>query len=521
MVVITLAADEPLVEVNFLLHILDVLDRHSTSDQFRASYHCRGPGQVHTLRQHTEHINTDTGLPAAARATTSMVKPRDDPTLQHALSLFQDAFGSEPDIAAFAPGRVNLIGEHTDYNEGFVFPLALDLRTFVVGRGSLLVRPPNQKVPLTQCRVTSESHQGIVSFVADKGLAPGEPKWVNYVKGVVAEYLKDVPQGKYLVFEAAIASSVPLGSGLSSSASLEVSVATFLEQVLGTTPGKVQKALRCQSAEHKFAHVPCGIMDQFVSAMGRTGKVLLLDCQSQQETLVPLADPDLVILVTNSKVKHSLGSSEYPVRVTQCKAAVEGLRKKYPEIKSLRGASMEQLDSIRNDLPELVYKRARHVVTEDIRTLRCVKALKNKDYQAAGQAMVESHESLRDDYEVSCDELDFLVAEAMKVPGVLGSRMTGGGFGGCTVTLVRKQAAGLAAMNIKAAYRARFGVEAETFVTTPSTGASVVDLKKDEEGGRGGGRKGGRAGKVRYAMAGVAVLGVVVAIAMGLARRKV
>ncbi|GAB5033747.1 galactokinase 1 [Nannochloropsis oceanica] len=409
-----------------------------------------------------------------------MVKPRDDPTLQHALSLFQDAFGSEPDIAAFAPGRVNLIGEHTDYNEGFVFPLALDLRTFVVGRGSLLVRPPNQKVPLTQCRVTSESHQGIVSFVADKGLAPGEPKWVNYVKGVVAEYLKDVPQGKYLVFEAAIASSVPLGSGLSSSASLEVSVATFLEQVLGTTPGKVQKALRCQSAEHKFAHVPCGIMDQFVSAMGRTGKVLLLDCQSQQETLVPLADPDLVILVTNSK-----------------------------------------LDSIRNDLPELVYKRARHVVTEDIRTLRCVKALKNKDYQAAGQAMVESHESLRDDYEVSCDELDFLVAEAMKVPGVLGSRMTGGGFGGCTVTLVRKQAAGLAAMNIKAAYRARFGVEAETFVTTPSTGASVVDLKKDEEGGRGGGRKGGRAGKVRYAMAGVAVLGVVVAIAMGLARRKV
>ena len=220
-----------------------------------------------------------------------------------------------------------------------------------------------------------------------------------------------------------------------------VATATLLEGLLGGVKGVtgVDKALRCQKAEHTFADTPCGIMDQYISAMGSKGNLLLIDCRSKAFQLIPfggVGSKSPLILVTNSNVKHSLTGSEYPDRVKQCQRAVSVLKAKYPKVVALRDATMEMLDSIKDKLTDIEYNRAKHSIGEDIRTQATVDALKKKDFISVGKYMTQSHLSLQKDYEVSCPELDLLVELANQVPGVYGSRMTGGGFGGCTVTLV-------------------------------------------------------------------------------------
>jgi galactokinase len=274
-------------------------------------------------------------------------------------------------------------------------------------------------------------------------------------------------------FDAVIDSDVALGGGLSSSAALEVAAATLIEVMTGKRLEPMQKALLCQRAEHDFAHVPCGIMDQCSSIMGNDGNLLLLDCRSRTVRLVPLADPDVVVLIINSNVKHELGGTEYPTRRRQCHEAARHLG-----VSALRDVTTEQLQRQRDKLDEETYRRARHVVTENARVLQAAAAIGAGNWPTVGRLMFESHVSLRDDYQVSCAELDLLVDLAAgigPVGGVIGSRMTGGGFGGCTVSLVRRDALDDISLRIGGEYRRRTGREATLFVTRPVEGARVLE----------------------------------------------
>ncbi|KFV94938.1 Galactokinase, partial [Eurypyga helias] len=294
-------------------------------------------------------------------------------------------------------------------------------------------------------------------------LSPGQPRWANYVKGVIQHYRGGPVPG----FRAVVASDIPLGGGLSSSAALEVATYTFLQQLCPDDGDSVAKALACQKAEHTFASMPCGIMDQFISVMGKEGHALLIDCRSLETVLVPLTDASLAVLITNSNVRHTLTGSEYPTRRRQCEEAAAALSKA-----SLRDATMAELEAARSQLGEEVYRRARHVIAEIARTAQAAQALRDRDYGTFGRLMVESHSSLRDDYEVSCPELDELVAAALEVDGVYGSRMTGGGFGGCTVTLLEAGAAERAQHHIQEKYSGT----ATFYLTKPSGGAKVLPL---------------------------------------------
>lgn len=362
--------------------------------------------------------------------------------VKDAVGAFKSKFGAEPTVAACAPGRVNLIGEHTDYNDGFVFPMALPLVSVFVGR----------KNDTDQCRVQSLA-DGIdepkyVEFPVPSEaspLKPGTPKWANYVKGVVANY-----KGKVPGFDCVIITSVPIGGGVSSSASVEVGTYMFIDQLNGGLVNNVtkkEKALACQKAEHVYAGAPCGIMDQFISIMGEQDHALLIDCRSLESRLVPLVDPNVVVLVTNSNVKHSIESSEYSTRRAQCENAA-----KIIGLKSLRDANEKQLEDNKSKMDDMTYRRARHVIGEIKRTDDAATSLENNNYKLFGELMVQSHNSLRDDFEVSCPELDQLVEAAMEMEGVYGSRMTGGGFGGCTVTLLKKDAVSAALQHIKKRY---------------------------------------------------------------------
>ncbi|XP_041076810.1 galactokinase [Polyodon spathula] len=381
--------------------------------------------------------------------------------LVKARRVYRESFGdTEPEIAVSAPGRVNLIGEHTDYNDGLVLPMALPMVTVLVGS-----QTTDTSVSIvTAAEEADEPRRVDFPLPQDSNpLTPGEPKWANYVKGVIQHYRAGPLPG----FRAVIVSNVPLGGGLSSSASLEVAVYTFLQQICSDDNDLVAKALACQKAEHTFASMPCGIMDQFISVMGKEGHALLIDCRSLEATLVPLTNPGVVILITNSNVRHSLTGSEYPSRRRQCEEAARTLGKA-----SLREASMEDLAAAKDRLDSETSRRAHHVIGEIARTAQAAEALRAGEYREFGRLMVESHRSLRDNYNVSCPELDQLVAAAMEVEGVYGSRMTGGGFGGCTVTLLEASAVDRATQHIQEKYSGT----ATFYITTPSEGARALSL---------------------------------------------
>jgi galactokinase len=375
--------------------------------------------------------------------------------------IFQELFGSTEGLRAFrAPGRVNLIGEHTDYNLGFVLPVALDLATTVA------IAPTRDGM----LRIYSDQRHEMRQFKMEdlEGLAPAHD-WPDYPIGVAHELIKaGFPlQSANLL----ISSTVPEGSGLSSSAALEVSCAlAFLH---GRAFNPMELALLCQRAERNFVGMPCGIMDQYISVFGRRNCAVEIDCRSLGHRLVTLPE-GVAFVAVNTMVKHALAGSAYRDRVAECAAAVEVLRRQFPTVESLRDASPQQLAAVAPQLPDVVARRARHVVTEDVRVGRFVEASAAGDCQTMGRLMLESHSSLRDDYEVSCTELDFLVDRALRIDGVFGSRMTGGGFGGCTVTLLRSDAVAEFETRISDAYEAEFDVLPQVFACRPSDGAAEL-----------------------------------------------
>ena len=388
----------------------------------------------------------------------------------------RERFGVTPTHAAAAPGRVNLIGEHTDYSGGFVLPIAIDRACVAVGAAA---RDPSRS------RVLALDLDETVEADLRSGLAPSRDiaahvegtrvrvgSWASYVLGTAAKIWQraaragGAPGNIDLVFT----SSVPFGSGLSSSASLEVAVATMLERLWDLSLEPVAKAAICRAAEHEFAGVPCGIMDQYISAMGREGHALLIDCRAETAEPVPMPSAaSAVVVVMNTNVHHALAGGEYARRRDTCRAAADKLG-----VNELRDATPELLAGRGAALSETELRRARHVIGENARTLAAVAALRAGDLVAFGRLMDESHESLRDDYEVSCAELDTLVDAVREIPGVFGARMTGGGFGGCAIALVEPVAVGRLIGHVAARYRAAHRADCSAFTTRAGNGARAV-----------------------------------------------
>jgi galactokinase len=377
-------------------------------------------------------------------------------------SLMKDAFrklyGSAEGMRVFrAPGRVNLIGEHTDYNLGFVLPVALDLATYIA-------TAPSADGKL---RMYSEFRKEMREWnAADLGVLAPARHWTDYPIGVAQELLCAgfaIEPANLLV-----RSTVPEGSGLSSSAALEVSTALAL--LAGRSLDPLSLARLCQRAERNFVGMPCGIMDQYISVFGREHSAVEIDCRSLGHRFVELP-ADITFVAVNTMVKHALAGSAYQDRVAECAAAVAGIKQKFPGVESLRDVSPQQLESVAPSLPAVVARRARHVVTEDARVGRFVDASARGDLALMGKLLVESHRSLQHDYEVSCVELDFLVDTALAIDGVLGSRMTGGGFGGCTVTMLRPHAVPRFGQEMARAYQRQFHATPQVYPCRPSAGA--------------------------------------------------
>jgi galactokinase len=373
------------------------------------------------------------------------------------LQSFHDLAGAPATHVAYAPGRVNLIGEHTDYNGGFVLPFAIDLGV------SIAARPRTDSI----VRLWTEQHTDhCVEIDLSLPIAKAKPQWSNYVRGVIAGL--QAAGLKLPGFDALIYANLPAGGGLSSSAALEVSMATLGEILSGVSLDPVQKALLCQKAEHDFADTPCGIMDQYAVTFGQKGQLLLLDCQSQQFELVPMPQGEVSLLVINSMVKHSLSEGEYKKRRDECASAAASLG-----VGFLRDATTAQVDAARTSLGELRYRRAHHVTSENERTLAACAALKSASWQELGALMNASHASLRDDFAVSCTELDLIAATATEL-GAWGCRMTGGGFGGCCIALVPTSRAAEISEAVLARYSKATHLQGRAFLTQPSQGASIL-----------------------------------------------
>jgi galactokinase len=343
-----------------------------------------------------------------------------------------------------------------------VLPMAID-------RHTILAAAP---VGEPRVRLHSLTFDEVAEIPLAGALTRGRPAWADYVRGVIAGFQATgvtVPG-----FNAVIGSNVPPGGGLSSSAALEVATATLLEALTGTPLEPGAKARLCQRAEHDFAGVPCGIMDQFAAVFGRAGHCLLLDCRTLTAELVPVQDPNVQVLIINTNVRHELGAGEYAVRRAQCEAGARDL-----EVASLREATVEQLHAAQDRLDPVVFRRVRHVITEIARTRAAARALRRGDWEALGLLMAASHDSLRDDFSVSCRELDAVVDLARGLgpaQGVIGCRMTGAGFGGCCVALVRAEAAPIVSAEIARGYQEATGLAATLFLTRPAAGAGLLSL---------------------------------------------
>lgn len=377
---------------------------------------------------------------------------------------FKEAYGHEADAVYFSPGRVNLIGEHTDYNGGFVFPCALSFGTY------LLIRKNGEK--FVQFRSLNQPE--VVKVTFDKLTERLENSWVNYPLGVFAQYVKrgvTFEEG----FDIMIWGDVPNGAGLSSSAALEVVTAYALNDQLGTGLSRTELAKIGQKAEHEFALVNCGIMDQFASANGKKDHAIFLNCDTLDFELVPVKLEGVKVVISNTHSPHKLDSGAYNQRVAECKLAVEQLNKVRP-IKYLAELTEAEFEKVQDAITDPVaHKRARHVVGEVQRTTDAVKALKAGDITLFGQLMNASHVSLRDDYEVTGPELDTMAEEAWKIDGVIGSRMTGGGFGGCTVSLVKDEAIEVFKEKVGAAYEAKINIKPDFYIAEIGNGAMKVE----------------------------------------------
>ncbi len=382
---------------------------------------------------------------------------------------FKELYGAEGDIRTyFAPGRVNLIGEHTDYNGGHVFPCALTLGTYAVAR----------KREDRVLNFYSENFKslGVIGTSLDDLVPNKKAGWTNYPKGVMWAFEGrgyKIPYG----LDIAIYGDIPNGSGLSSSASLEVLTGVLLKDMFGFEDvTMVEIAQIGQYSENNFNGCNCGIMDQFASAMGKAGNAIFLDTNTLNYEYAPVQLPDAKIVITNSKVKHSLVDSAYNDRRNECETALKELQA-VVAIKTLGDLTEEEYEAHKDAIKsEVRQKRAKHAVYENQRAIKAVEALKNDNVELFGKLMNASHESLRYDYEVSCEEIDILVDLAQAMPGVIGSRITGGGFGGCTVSIVKNEAVESFVNEIGKAYLEKVGHDAEFYVVEIGQGAGVVSL---------------------------------------------
>jgi galactokinase len=380
---------------------------------------------------------------------------------QQVTAAFAEHFPGDAPRLFQAPGRVNLIGEHTDYNDGFVLPVAIDRQVMLAAR-----LRADARVRLWSVSFRQSSEFNLDSIVPD----PDAP-WSNYVRGVAL-----MLQGhgfKMQGMDAVIGGNVPIGSGLSSSAAIEVATAVTWRDLCALDLPAVELARLCQRAENEFVGMKCGIMDQFIAALGASGHALLIDCRSLEYERVPLP-VGVSVVVCDTMKRRGLVDSAYNQRRRECEQGVERLHRHLPQVRALRDVTSADLARFGHELPATVLQRCRHVVSENDRTLQAVAALRAGDVQQFGRLMDLSHASLRDDYEVSCAELDAMVEAARGIPGCLGARMTGAGFGGCTVNWVHAEDAAAFARAVAEGYRARTGVSPEVYVCAASAGAGEV-----------------------------------------------
>jgi len=361
------------------------------------------------------------------------------------LSGFLQLFGSKPELAVKAPGRVNLIGEHTDYNEGFVLPVAVNRSIGIAARGR-----QDQQVFLYSLNFKEMASFSLNGFGKDGS-------WADYPKGVIHEYQK---LGEYVSgFDAVVYGDIPLGAGLSSSAAFEVATAYLLAKLNRIEIEPEEMARLCQRAENLYVGVNCGIMDQFIAVLGKRGHALFLDCRDLSFQYASIPTDEVSVVVCDSGVRRGLSDSEYNLRRSQCEQGAKRLATVLPGAKALRDISLEQFEEHQGLLPDGMRKMCRHVISENWRVKEAVVALRRGDVVRFGQLMNLSHQSLRDEFQVSCRELDLLVEIARSVDGVLGARLTGAGFGGCTVNLVRKRSAQLLAQTVEEKYEAETGIK--------------------------------------------------------------
>lgn len=371
--------------------------------------------------------------------------------------IFTQHFGNHASLYA-SPGRVNLIGEHTDYNLGFVLPGAIDKAIY------LAIRPSESKLS----RLYSVDYGESLTWDLSTGTLP-EKMWARYIYGVVQEMQK---RGARLQsFDAVFGGDVPLGAGLSSSAALESVFGFALNDLFKARFSREELAKIGQMTEHNYIGVRCGIMDQFASLFGEKGKVIRLDCRSLDYEMEPFEAPGCRIVLIDSMVKHSLASSEYNVRRMQCETGVATVARHVSGVESLRDITADMLETYRAEMDATVYRRCRYVIDENQRLLDGCDALKAGDYETFGQKMFGSHEGLSKAYEVSCPELDLIVETARRIPGVVGARMMGGGFGGCVISLVRKEAYEPLLTEVQERFRSKFGETPRTINVTIGDGA--------------------------------------------------
>ncbi len=377
-------------------------------------------------------------------------------------NVFSRHFGHNLNLSVFrSPGRVNLIGEHTDYNEGFVFPGAID-------RQIIAIASPRSDDTI---RAWSEDLQELGTFQISS-ITKGERHWTDYIKGVAKEFteIKKGGIGYDIVFQ----SDLPAESGLSSSAAFEMINAFVLAKFNNMMMSPVEMALLCQRAENSFVGLNCGIMDQFAIALGKKDSALYLDTKTLEYEVVNFNLASYSIVIGNTKKPRTLASSAYNTRRAECGEAVRVFSEKVKPVSSLRYLTLEQLETIQSELSETVYRRAKHVISENKRVQDSVKALKTNNIKLFGELMIASHNSLRDDYEVSCTELDVMVSEAIKTKGCAGSRMTGAGFGGCTVSLVEKDHVEDFIKIVGKAYQEKTKIVPEFYVTGLSDGTGLI-----------------------------------------------
>lgn len=376
-------------------------------------------------------------------------------------SAFEERFKRKPLLVA-SPGRINLIGEHTDYNNGFVFPAAID--KYIVSALSESEKGTTQ--------IYSMDMEEALDLDLNKLTKQESGSWKNYVIGVVNELQK---KGKQIDdFNLVFGGNIPIGAGLSSSAALENSIVFGLNELFRLGLTKEEMVLISMKAEHDFAGVKCGIMDQFTTMYGQTGYALFLNCADLSHEHVPIQMEDYQLLLINSNVKHKLTDSPYNQRKTECKDGLRLLQSKFANLNSLCDANLEQLNALKEEMPPLVYKRCRFVMEENERVKAAKSAIENKHWAALGDLLFASHSGLRNLYEVSCEELDFMVEKAKEHIAVIGSRMMGGGFGGCTLNLIRNEAVEDFASAVNSAYQLKFGRPVSTYSVNISNGTHII-----------------------------------------------